>query len=1027
MKLQDKRFQPIATQKGQVQTAPLTQTLAQTDLAPETADKKSLASIPFGAQRGLLAQHVSTKPLQFGNNGFSVDPKILHPSIQKAIQKAYGSAQGGFVTIEHVLKALLDDPEAGRELRKILAKKYKIVPDKLLERINEVVTRADQADRSPNSERKMPLNDAEFAEIFKMVSEVSKRIEGDVKITPEVLLIAITLCSNTRMAKAMQALSPLQSVAPKEGEEEQESALETFCRDITFEYDMGELYPVIGRDKETRIAMNVLAQAKKGNPILVGDPGVGKTAIVEKIAELLAKGDIPESLQRKDQDGNLLYADEKKSRRLGKRLLEIKWELIEAKAGGNPGKFKELVAALLDEAIEKEGEVILFVDEIHKINEQFSSTKSADQLKPPLARGKIRLIGATTNDEYRQKFEKDAALVRRFSKILVEEPTTDEAITMMRGVRGTFEKRHGVIIRDDALEVAVRKSKRYLPDRKLPDSCTEVLDAACALLKNEYDIGRFQKQTIQGEIRALTIDVEEGLKKRLTQFREDTDKVSLTYDKTTRELEEKVYKAIQSALKEGKAVEVLGSPLAEMAIARKIDSNDVSLALNGLIKKQTLTNNEEEAVAGFLTRQHGGELAKVSNLFKELEGKQKHVKDVQTEMDDKKAKIEKLKKAITDETILKTVTIDDILRVLEDKSGIPLAKLQESDVDKFTKMEEAIGKSLIGQKQAVAAIAAAIKNNKAGIGDPNKPIGSFLFLGPTGTGKTELAKVLAKFMFDDEKAIVRFDMSEFGEKHNVARLVGSPPGYVGYEEGGKLTNAMKENPYRIVLFDEIEKAHPDAYNVFLQMLDDGRLTSGKGETVSFKDSVIIMTSNIGSSLLMAPFKGTDGKVDPDSTEFNNRYRDLRRIAVNNLEADPRIKPEFRNRFDDIIAFHPLMRKHIDKIVDIQIKKLNGQLSQTDQKVTVKLDPSAKQYLVDMGSDFELGARPINRFITQKIKKFVSQGILRQEFAAGEEILITKEILEKWQKAEDGGNSKDDNDSFSPTKTKPGSGSGSASV
>jgi ATP-dependent Clp protease ATP-binding subunit ClpA len=553
------------------------------------------------------------------------------------------------------------------------------------------------------------------------------------------------------------------------------------------------------------------------------------------------------------------------------------------------------------------------------------------------------------------------------------------------------------------------------------------LDAACALLKNEYDIGRFQKQSIQGEIRALTIDVEEGLKKRLTQFKDDADKVSLGFDRATRDLEEKVYKAIQAALKEGKAVEVLGSPLAELAVAKKIDSNDVSLALNGLIKKQTLTNNEEEAVAGFLTRQHGGELAKVRNLFKEAEGKQKHVKDVQTEMDDKKAKIEKLKKAITDETILKTVTIDDILRVLEDKSGIPLAKLQESDVDKFTKMEEAIGKSLIGQKQAVAAIAAAIKNNKAGIGDPNKPIGSFLFLGPTGTGKTELAKVLAKFMFDDEKAIVRFDMSEFGEKHNVARLVGSPPGYVGYEEGGKLTNAMKENPYRIVLFDEIEKAHPDAYNVFLQMLDDGRLTSGKGETVSFKDSVIIMTSNIGSSLLMAPFKGTDGRVDPDSQEFNNRYRDLRRIAVNNLEADPRIKPEFRNRFDDIIAFHPLMRKHIDKIVDIQIKKLNGQLSQTDQKVTVKLDPSAKQYLVDMGSDFELGARPINRFITQKIKKFVSQGILRQEFSPGEEILITRETLEKWQKAEDGGNSKDDGDSFRQATPKPGSGSGSASV
>jgi ATP-dependent Clp protease ATP-binding subunit ClpB len=965
--------------------------------APATAETTPM---PLAAQRGLLFQRAL--PVRFGNNGsFSVDPKILHPLLQKGIRQAYASANA-FVTVEHILVALLKDDEASRELKKILTKQYKIVPDKFLQLLSNYVDEVNrsQANTASSNERKMALNDADFADVFKTLSELSKRLEGDTKVDLDIFLKAIASSPNTRAAQLMQQLSPLSSIAPKEGEEEEQSALEAFTRDITFDYEMGELYPVIGRDNEVRKVINILAQDKKANPILVGDPGVGKTAIVEKIAEMLSKGTIPESLQRRDKEGKLVFTPGSNPQRVGKRLLEIKWELIEAAAGGNPGKFKALVGQMLDEAIEREGEVLLFVDEIHKINEQFSQTKSADQLKPPLARGKIRLIGATTNDEYRQKFEKDMALVRRFSKVQVDEPTPEEAITMMRGVRGRMEKKHGVIIRDDAIEMAVKKAKRYLADRKLPDSCTEILDAACATLKNEYDIGRFRNQSIQGEITQLEIDIREGLERRKDQYSNDLDAAKEAVRKSGKEIEERAAKALETAAKT--EAESLPPLLVQKLKERRVDTSTIGRVIDALAQKQTLTNQLEEQIGGFVSARYESDLAKLGNLHKEKDGKAKHLEDVKKEIGDKRAKITKLREALTNETILKTVTIEDILRILEDKSGIPLAKLQESEIEKYTRMEDELAKSLIGQRRAVSAIAAAIKNNKSGLSDPNKPIGSFLFLGPTGTGKTELAKVLAKFLFDDEKAIVRFDMSEFAEKHNVARLVGSPPGYVGYEEGGKLTNAMKENPYRVVLFDEIEKAHPDAYNIFLQILDDGRLTSGKGETVSFKDSIIIMTSNIGSAKLMAPFRGTDGKVDPDSPEFDRRYRDLTRIAINNLEADPRIKPEFRNRFADIIAFHPLMRKHIAKIVDIQMKKLNSQLSQTEQKVTVKLDPSARDFLVDMGSDFEYGARPINRYITQNIKKGISVGLLTKRFAPGEEIVITRELLEQWQKESDGG-------------------------
>lgn len=956
--------------------------------------------------QGLLLQKAPRQaaPLmvRFGSGqSFSVDPKILHPLLQKGIRQAFKDAQG-FVTIEHLLLAILKDEEGGRELKKILTKQYKIVPSKLEAVLAAYVREVDRTSGNPggNSERKMPLNDADFADVFKTISELSKQLEGDTKVDLNVFIKAVLLSENTRSAKAMRSLSALPKIDPA-AEEEEKSALETFTRDITFDYDMGDLYPVIGRDNEVRKAINILAQDKKANPILVGDPGVGKTAIVEKIAELLAKGDVPESLQRRDRDGKLMFDPSDAKKRMGKRLLEIKWELIEAEAGGNPGKFKALVGAMLDEAIEREGEVLLFVDEIHKINEQFSSTKSADQLKPPLARGKIRLIGATTNDEYRQKFEKDMALVRRFSKVQVEEPSVEEAVTMMRGVRGRMEKKHGVIIRDDALEVAVKKAKRYLADRKLPDSCTEILDAACATLKNEFDIGRFTKQSIQGEITQLGIDIVEGLEKRKNQYNEDLDSSKDKLRKFSNEVEDTAFKKLDTAFKAKNSENPLDPVLVENMAKKKIDTYTVGRVLDMAARRQTATNVIEEKLADFLNQHFESDITRISNMIKEKDGKVKHLDDVKKDIVDKKARIDKLKLALTDEKVLKTVTIEDILRILEDKSGIPLAKLQESEIEKYTRMEFEIGKNLIGQEKAVAAIAAAIKNNKSGLSDPNKPIGSFLFLGPTGTGKTELAKVLAKFLFDDEKAIVRFDMSEFAEKHNVARLVGSPPGYIGYEEGGKLTNAMKENPYRVILFDEIEKAHPDAYNIFLQILDDGRLTSGKGETVSFKDAIIIMTSNIGSAKLMAPFRGTDGRVDPKSAEFERRTRDLTRIAINNLEADPRIKPEFRNRFDDIIAFHPLMRKHIERIVDIQLRKVNSQLAQTEQKVSVKLDESAKQYLVDMGSDFEYGARPINRYITQNIKKAISVGLLKKTFAPGEEIVITRELMEQWQKDESG--------------------------
>lgn len=993
---------PVAPQGGQ--------TFAAMPKPTDVQEVKSAQALRVPAPVALAQKGMMTPPrpavVRFGadvaagqttGNTFSVDPKLLDAALQNAIRQAYKDATG-MVTVEHVLLALLKDEETSREMKKILTQKYKIVPEKLKNELEGYVRQVNSTSSNPggSTDRKQPLNDADFADVFKTISELSKRLEEGRKVDLNGFLAAVLLSENTRAAQMMRQTSTLSNINPAASEEDEEKTpLEAFTRDITFDYEVGDLYPVIGRNNEVRKVINILAQDKKANPILVGDPGVGKTAIVEKIAEMLAKGEIPESLQRRDLNGKLMYGPGGK--RLGKRLLEIKWELIEAEAGGNTGKFKALVEAMLEEAIEREGEVLLFVDEIHKINEQFSPTKSADQLKPPLARGKIRLIGATTNDEYRQKFEKDMALVRRFSKVQVEEPSLEEAITMMRGVRERMEQRHGVIIRDDAIEAAVKKSKRYLADRNLPDSCTEILDAACATLKNEADIGRFTKQSIQGEINQLRIDIGEGLNRRESQFSEDLKQVKEQAEKGLKDLELTVKQGLAGVLNQKTSSGFFDAAFMAKLEAKELPDSLVKSTIEAVARRQPVTDHLESQLFAFVQKQYDKDTTRLGNLLKEQEGKTRQLEELRKEIKEKQDRIEKLRKGMVDETVLKTVTIEDILRILEDKSGIPLAKLQESEVERYTRLEEELGKSLIGQKKAVSAIAAAIKNNKAGLSDPNKPIGSFLFLGPTGTGKTELAKVLAKFLFDDDKAMVRFDMSEFAEKHNAARLVGSPAGYIGYEEGGKLTNAMKENPYRVILFDEIEKAHPDTYNYFLQILDDGRLTSGKNETVSFKDAIIIMTSNIGSARLMEPFKGTDGKVNPDSQEFDRRYRDLHKIAINTLEADPRIKPEFRNRFDDIIAFHPLMREHTARIVDLQIQKLNKQLQQTEQKVSIKLDDSARQHLVDLGSDFEYGARPIIRFISQNIKKAVSVGLLNKVYAPGEEIEITRDVLERWQK------------------------------
>lgn len=829
--------------------------------------------------------------------------------------QTYALAQGHQqFSPEHVLKVLLDDDQgmaaslierAGGD-----AKAARLANDAALAKLPKV--------SGGNGQIYLA---APLAKVLSTAEEASKKA-GDSFVTVERLLQALAMESSTAITlknagvtavTLNQVINEIRKgrTADSANAEQGFDALKKFARDLTAEARDGRLDPVIGRDDEIRRTIQVLSRRTKNNPVLIGEPGVGKTAIAEGLALRIVNGDVPESLK----DKKLMALD------MGALIAGAKYR----------GEFEERLKSVLNEVQAENGEIILFIDEMHTLvgaGKGDGAMDASNLLKPALARGELHCVGATTLDEYRKHVEKDPALARRFQPIVVEEPTVEDTISILRGLKEKYEQHHKVRISDSALVAAATLSNRYITDRFLPDKAIDLMDEAAARLRMQVDSKPEELDELDRRIMQLKIE-REALKK-------ETDVASA--DRLVR-LETELTDLEESA----------------DALTARWQAEKQKLGLAADLKKELDDARNDLAIA-----QRKGEFQRAGELtygvIPELE---KKLSEAEAQDNDRSAMVQEV------------VTPDNIAHVVSRWTGIPVEKMLEGDREKLLRMEDELAKSVIGQGDAVQAVSRAVRRARAGLQDPNRPLGSFIFLGPTGVGKTELTKALARFLFDDETAMVRMDMSEYMEKHSVARLIGAPPGYVGYEEGGSLTEAVRRRPYQVVLFDEIEKAHPDVFNVLLQVLDDGRLTDGQGRTVDFRNTMIIMTSNLGAEYLTQLKDGDDS--------------DLVREQVMEMVRG-HFRPEFLNRIDEIILFHRLKRDEMGAIVDIQLQRLVKLLA--ERKITIELDDEATHWLANKGYDPVYGARPLKRVIQKYVQDPLAEQILGGQVPDGSTVKIT---------------------------------------
>ncbi|MBL9035507.1 MAG: ATP-dependent chaperone ClpB [Rhodospirillaceae bacterium] len=819
------------------------------------------------------------------------------------------------LTAEHLLKVLLDDKEG---MAAGLLKAAGADPARALSATERELDKQPKIEGSGAGQVYMA---PELARVLGQAEELAAKA-GDGYVTAERLLLALALAGEGSTGRILKdagasaqglnaAINELRKgrTAQSASAEDSYDALKKYARDLTAQARAGKLDPVIGRDEEIRRTIQVLARRTKNNPVLIGEPGVGKTAIVEGLALRIANGDVPEGLKHKA----LMSLD------LGALIAGAKYR----------GEFEERLKSVLQEISAASGDIILFIDELHTLvgaGKAEGAMDASNMLKPALARGELHCVGATTLDEYRKHIEKDAALARRFQPVFVSEPNVADTISILRGLKEKYELHHGVRITDGAIVAAATLSNRYITDRFLPDKAIDLVDEAASRLRMEVDskpeaIDELDRRLIQLKIEreALKKESDEASKDRLKQLVEEIE-----------DLEEQSRKLTDQWQSEKRTLQ----------------------------DAQKLKEQIEAARLEVEQAQRRGDFARAGELtYSTIPGLEKKLKDAE--------------EAQQHRMLNEVVSDEDIAAVVSRWTGIPVDKMLEGERDKLLRMEKVLGDRVIGQEEAIVAVSNAVRRARAGLQDPNRPIGSFLMLGPTGVGKTELSKALATFLFDDEQALLRVDMSEFMEKHAVARLIGAPPGYVGYEEGGVLTEAVRRRPYQVILFDEVEKAHPDVFNILLQVLDDGRLTDGQGRTVDFKNTLIILTSNLGSDVLAAQKDGEDVDLVRD------RVMDVVRRAF---------RPEFLNRLDEIVLFHRLSRQHMTGIVAIQLKRLQALLA--DRKLELSLDERAKAWLADAGYDPVYGARPLKRVIQRELQNPLAGMLLEGAFKAGDVIQVS---------------------------------------